>query len=150
MEPFDLLLELGHRLPPPGGRRLAVGGTRGPFVDHRSPRDEGEHGRCSELPEQEPGHAADADPAERRQQERDGEAELHARLLRDPRRQRVDQLPVEEDDLEEHHEQLHDHHLCDELPLPLLHGVHQRLYAREAPHDEQQEEEVEDRAREAA
>src|SRR5207237_504932 len=81
--------------------------------------DEGEHRRCPELAAQKPLHAADTDPAERRQGQRDREPQLHARLLRDPRRQRVDELPVEEDDLEEHHEELDHDHLDDVLPLPL-------------------------------
>src|SRR5213594_3631998 len=148
VEPFGLLLELRHRLPPPGRRRLAVGGAPVVVVHHRPPRDKREHRRRSELAEQEPRHAADTDPTERRQQERDREAQLHTRLLRNPRHQRVDELPVEEYDLEEHHEQLHDDHLDDVLPLPLLQSVHQGLNAREATHDEQQQEEVQDGARE--
>src|SRR5205814_6763703 len=96
VEPFDLALELLHRLTPPGRRRLAVGRAVFAFVRHRPPRDEGEHRRCPELAEQEPRHAADTDPSERRQGKRDPEAQLHTRLLRDPRRQRVDELTVEE------------------------------------------------------
>src|SRR5262249_23492554 len=84
VEPLDLLLELGHRLPPPRRLRLAVGVAWSRLVRHGPPRDEGEHRRRSELAEQEPRHAADADPAERRQGERDPKAPLPPSPLRHP------------------------------------------------------------------
>src|SRR5262245_45961713 len=45
VEPLDLLLELGYRLPPPRRLRLAVGVARSGLVNHGPPRDESEHWR---------------------------------------------------------------------------------------------------------
>ena len=66
------------------------------------------------------------------------------RLLDDPGRDGVDQLPIEEHHLEEHDEHFDQGDLDDELDLPLLDRLDQRLDAGEAAHDQQEQEAPED------
>ena len=67
----------------------------------------------------------------------DARAELLARLLRNPGRERIDQLPVEKHHFERHHEHLDEQHLDEVFVLVVLHRVGEHLNAGEAAHDQQ-------------
>src|SRR5207244_4865015 len=109
------------------------------------PRDDGEQRRSPVLTEQEPRHAADADPPERRDPQGEHEAwvELLPGLLDDPGRDGVDHLAVEEHHLEEHDEELDQDDLDDELDLSLLDSVDESLDAGEADNAQEEMEEPE-------
>src|SRR2546426_10189 len=118
VQPVGLPLEIVDQLAP-AAHRLRPGRLRGRTLrlGQRLPGNEGQKRRRAVLSEQEPGHAADADPSEgrHRQREPDPQAEALAGLLRDPGRDRIHQLAIQEHDLEEHHEQLDQDHLDDQL-----------------------------------
>src|SRR6185503_8994390 len=101
VEPLRLSLERVDRTAPEVGLLRSSHGS-GVSVLRRLARENGDERRRAEAAEEEPGHTADAEPAERRESEHrsDAELDLATRLLRDPGRDGVDELAVEEDDLE--------------------------------------------------
>ncbi len=111
------------------------------------PRQNREQRWSSETAEQEPRHAAHTKPAERGQSECRANSKLHraARLLGDPRRDRVDQLAVEEDHLEEHDRALYDEHLNYGSCLLRLDCFSDDLHAGEASRHEHEQEHPKER-----
>src|SRR6267378_1446323 len=93
--------------------------------------------------EQEPGQTAYAEPRDSRDPQSAGDAEVEVPgcVLGEPRDQGVDELPVQEDDLDEHRHQLHDADLENRGPVTAFQRGRPRGEDRVASeHDEQHEE----------
>src|SRR2546425_358000 len=113
------------------------------LMPERLPPQEADERGCPEAAEQKPRHPANAHPGEEREPQRAHNAELHP-LLREPRRNGIDQLPVEEQHLEQRHGDLYQHHEDDLPDLSSLDRVVEHLDAGEAAGDQDVQEDPQD------
>src|SRR5207245_1315650 len=94
LEPLGILLQRADRpLPEIRSNRPAAWGAGTMLMPERLPPQEADERGCPEAAEQKPRHPANAHPGEEREPQRAHNAELHP-LLREPRGNGIDQLPV--------------------------------------------------------